>query len=111
MRSRVRRRAWVLPSAASKLRNWRTLACAACRTARSGDRLDRGDEDGVLDEFWVAADHAHVRADGGQPPGASVELGRVADRAVFAAIGLVGPVDQPLDHLFAVRPIGGGRLV
>ena len=75
---------------------------------RGGDGLDGGDEDGVLDEVRVAADHAHVRADGGQPPGAAVELGGVADRAVFVAVGQVGAVDQPLDQVFAVVPSGAG---
>ena len=35
MRSRVRRRSWVVPWVASKSRNWRTSAWAAWRIARS----------------------------------------------------------------------------
>jgi amino acid transporter len=38
----------------------------------------------------------------------SVVMGGLADRAVFAPVGLVGSIDQPLDQVFVVGPIGHG---
>jgi hypothetical protein len=72
--------------------------------------LHRGDEDAVLDEVGLPADHAHVRADRGQPPRAAAELGRAADCTVFLAAGQVGAVDQPLDQVLAVISIRRRRM-
>jgi len=54
----------------------------------------------------VAADHADVRADGGQPSRAAVEFAGILNRAVFLAVGQVGAVDQPLDQIIAVLSRG-----
>ena len=76
--------------------------------AAAADGLDGRQEDGVLDEVGVTAHHADVGADGGQPARAAVQLGRVADRAVFLPVGQVGAVDQPLQHVLAVLLGAGG---